>query len=107
MPARSTPDDYEPEPDPAREGVPEFDDIAPGKWETGDPQEGTYPPRDHAIAANAHGTTAAEELEGESLDEKLAREMPDVGDPRGPDHRDVELVGDSDAEEAEFQGERD
>jgi hypothetical protein len=100
VPARSVPDDYQPEPNLVREGQPDFDDVAPGKWETGDPQEGRYPPRDHAIAANAFGTTAEEELEGESLDQKLAREMPDFDDPRQPDHRDVELVGESDAAEA-------
>ena len=103
MPVRSRPDDYEPEPDLVREGQPEFDDVAPGKWETGDPQEGRYPPRDHAIAANAFGTTAEEEREGESLDQKLAREMPDFGDERGPDHRDVQLVADPDAAEEEFE----
>src|SRR3954468_24314608 len=104
MPARSTPDDYRPEPDLVREGQPDFDDIAPGKEATGDPQEGNYPPRDHAIAANAFGTTAEEQLDGESLDQKLAREMPDVDDPRGPDHRDVALVGDPDAADEEFEG---
>ncbi len=104
MPARSTRDDYEPEPDPVREGLPDFDETAAGKWETGDPQEGIYPPRDHAIAANAFGTMAEEQLEGESLDQKLAREMPDFDDPRGPELRDVEQSGDTDADELEFEG---
>jgi hypothetical protein len=77
MPAHGVPDDYKPEPDLVREGQPDFDDLAAGKEATGDPQEGTYPPRDHAIAANAFGTTAEEQREGESLDQKLARELPD------------------------------
>lgn len=100
MAVRSTPDDYAPSPAAKREGQQEWDDIAPGKAATGDPQEGEYPPRDHAIAANAFGTTEREQLEGESIDQKLAREMPDFGDPRRPDHTDVQLVGESDAAEA-------
>jgi len=107
VPVRSTPDDYEATPDAEREGVPEFDEYASGKEETGDPQEGSYPPRDHPIAANAFGTTPAEELEGESLDQKLAREMPEVDDPRRADLSDVERSGDSDADELEFEGKRD
>jgi len=103
MAVRGTPDDYKPEPDSIREGQPDFDDIASGKLATGDPQEGTYPPRDHPIAVHAHGVTAEEQLEGESLDEKLARELPDFGDPRGPEHRDVIEGGSDEVEELDFE----
>ena len=89
MAVRSTDDDYRSQPSLAAEGQPEFDDVAPGKAQTGDPQEGRMPPRDHAIGANAFGTTVDEQREGESLDQKLAREMPEVGDPSDKSPSDI------------------
>jgi hypothetical protein len=65
------------EPDVREAGFPDTVDDA-------DPQDRTYPepqepalPGDDYLGAQAVGTTATEELEGESLDEKLAREVPD------------------------------
>lgn len=43
-----------------------------------DPEEGEYDAPDHWSGANRHGTTPAEELEGETLDQRLREEQPDV-----------------------------
>jgi hypothetical protein len=59
------------------EGIPDLEGPLPAKILTGDPQEGIYPPQDDYVAADAFGITPSEEREGESLDEKLARELPD------------------------------
>jgi hypothetical protein len=86
------------------EGVPDLDAPLPGTAITGDPQEGPAPPADAPRATVDHGTTAAEQRHGESLDLRLARENPDtepVSDPEIPalvgdpvlDDREAELVG--------------
>jgi hypothetical protein len=62
------------------EGIPDLEGPAPGKLETGDPQEGLYPPRDVPVAALDHGTTAREQAEGLSLDDRLAREEPELSE---------------------------
>jgi hypothetical protein len=62
---------------PEDEGIPDHGGPAPGKQETGDPQEGLLPPGDEPQAAEGFGTTAEEQREGESLDEKLEEEAPD------------------------------
>jgi hypothetical protein len=65
------------EPDIRQAGFPDTVDDA-------DPQDQNYPepqepalPGDTYLGSEAVGTTAQEELEGESLDEKLSREVPD------------------------------
>lgn len=63
------------------EGIPDMDDTLASKEATGDAQEGLIVPRDHPIAADDFGTTAAEESAGESLDGRLARELPDTLSP--------------------------
>jgi hypothetical protein len=68
---------------PEDEGIPDHGGPARGKQETGDPQEGLLPPGDEPRAAEDFGTTAEEQLEGESLDDKLAEEVPE----RSPDTR--------------------
>jgi hypothetical protein len=59
------------------EGIPDHVGALDEKRPTGDAQEGLYPPQDGYVAAQQHGVTAAEQREGESLDDKLARERPD------------------------------
>lgn len=59
------------------EGIPDLEGPLPSKEETGDAQEGLAPPHDRATAALDTGTTAAEQLAGETLDERVAREEPD------------------------------
>jgi hypothetical protein len=44
-----------------------------------DPLEEGYSPGERPLAVDDWGTTAREEAEGESLDGRLAREVPDVG----------------------------
>lgn len=67
---------------PEDEGIPEHGGPAPGKRETGDPQEGLLPPGDTPPAADGFGTTAEEQRTGESLDDKLAEEVPGQPPPR-------------------------
>jgi hypothetical protein len=75
--------DREPvESSPEEEGIPDHGGPAPGKKATGDQQEGLLPPGDEPRAAEGFGTTAEEQREGESLDEKLAEEVPDREPPR-------------------------
>ena len=68
---------------PEDEGIPDLDSALPQKEITGDPQEGLVVPRDTPRALDEHGTTAEEQREGESLDERLEREQPDG--PPGPE----------------------
>lgn len=42
-----------------------------------------YSPPEKPLGVTKYGTTAAEQREGESLDQRLAQEQPDVGEPRG------------------------
>lgn len=60
------------------EGIPDMGDTLEAKEVTGDPQKGYVVPRDHPIAAEDFGTTPFEEEHGEALDDRLAREEPDV-----------------------------
>jgi hypothetical protein len=60
------------------EGIPDLEGPAPGKVQTGDPQEGLYPPRDRPVASLDRGTTAREQAEGPSLGDRLAREEPEL-----------------------------
>jgi hypothetical protein len=54
--------------------IPEVaDDNSPERSRVPDPEEPALP-GDGFTGADAHGTTVAEQLEGESLDDKLARE---------------------------------
>ncbi|MFI1169048.1 DUF5709 domain-containing protein [Streptomyces sp. NPDC020801] len=42
-----------------------------------------YSPPEKPLGVTKYGTTAAEQHEGESLDQRLAQERPDVGEPEG------------------------
>ena len=59
------------------EGIPDLEGPLPGKAATGDPQEGVAPPTDRPAAAD-YGVTADEQSRPEPLDDRLARELPDV-----------------------------
>ena len=76
------------------------DDAAPERGYLVDPQEPALP-GDSYLGARAKGTTVQEQIEGESLDEKVAREEPDtIADPvlDRPSAVD-ELSDDADAEQ--------
>jgi hypothetical protein len=59
------------------DGIPDDEGPLDEKALTGDGQEGIYPPGDRFHGAKSYGTTAEEEEAGESLDDKLSREIPD------------------------------
>ena len=66
----------EPDPDPTdleAEGVPAIDDAA---LDTDDPVEGMVPPRDYPLAVDDR-VTAADQVHGETLAERVLREQPD------------------------------
>ncbi|MEW5354523.1 DUF5709 domain-containing protein [Streptomyces sp. 16-176A] len=42
-----------------------------------------YSPPEKPLGVDKYGTTAAEQHEGETLDQRLAQERPDVGEPEG------------------------
>ena len=56
------------------EGIPELEEQPPGKVLSGETPEGIVPPRDYPLGAEEYGTTAAEELIGESIAVRAARE---------------------------------
>ena len=61
-------------PDVDSDDIPEVaDDNSPERDRVPDPEEPALP-GDRPLAVNAPGTTATEHREGETLDEKLARE---------------------------------
>ncbi len=62
---------------PEDEGFPDTaDDATPERRDVPDPEE-TPLPGEEPVGVNQFGTTAEEELEGETLDQRLAREVPD------------------------------
>jgi hypothetical protein len=69
-----------PEPDPHSEledeGIPDLQDGTPGQEWAVDPQQAPVP-RDHPIAVDDFGTTIEEQIEGEPLDLRVAREQPE------------------------------
>ncbi|WP_031487254.1 DUF5709 domain-containing protein [Streptomyces bicolor] len=48
-----------------------------------------YSPPEKPLGVTRHGTTAAEQHEGETLDERLTQEVPDVAEPAGDDVGDL------------------
>jgi hypothetical protein len=59
------------------EGIPDHEGPLPAKVRTGDQQDGMIPPGDRPRAADEFGTTAAEQLRGESLTARLDEEEPE------------------------------
>ena len=67
-------------------GVEDAEDLDPLENLTGEdaeePLDTGYSPPDHRPAATRYGTTAAEQARGESFEQRLAQEVPDL-DPDG------------------------
>jgi hypothetical protein len=87
-----------------------MEDTEPRDADDGDELEAAIMQADHAFGAESVGTTAEEGLEGESLDQRLAEEVPDrpstdeavsVVDEGLSDEED-ELVGDAVTQRDEF-----
>ncbi len=87
-----------------------MEDPEPRDADDGDELEAAIMQADHAFGAESVGTTAQEALEGESLDQRLAEEVPDrpstdeavsVVDDGLSDEED-ELVGDAVTQRDEF-----
>jgi hypothetical protein len=68
-----------PAPEVTEDGIPSIEEIPEDVLRTGDPVEGELPPLDRPQAVKGWGTTASEQLGGEPMDVRLAREVPDVG----------------------------
>jgi len=60
------------------EGIPDPGDTSTAQEVSGDPAYGMEPAHDTALAVDDFGTTAEEMHDGEPLDNRLAREEPDV-----------------------------
>jgi hypothetical protein len=65
----------------ADEGIPPVEGQIPAKVFTGDTNDGVLPPRTFPLAVEDWGTTAAEQLEGESVEQRAARETPERESP--------------------------
>lgn len=64
---------------PVAEGLPDVaDDDSPERAGYPEPEEGARPSEDGYAGVDAVGTTTEEQIEGESLDDKLDREQPEV-----------------------------
>ncbi|MGW7052678.1 DUF5709 domain-containing protein [Streptomyces sp. NPDC054887] len=64
-----------------------------------------YSPPEKPLGVTKHGTTAAEQHDGETLDERLSQEVPDVTPPVGDDVGDVP-EGEGEPEDPEAGGGR-
>lgn len=71
---------HDPGAEPEEEGIPDLQDGTPEAEQANDPQRMPVPGEEPA-AAESWGTTFAEQVEGEPLEEKLDEEQPEV-DPR-------------------------
>lgn len=58
------------------EGIPDMQDGTPGQQWSVDPQQQPVP-GDQPMAVDDYGTTVDEQIQGEPLSDKLAREVPD------------------------------
>jgi hypothetical protein len=76
------------------EGISDLEGPLPEKVATGDPQEGVSPPADKP-SSEEWGMTAEEQRAGESLDDKIGRERPDVFDDPARLSRVEEAIGGS------------
>lgn len=80
---------------PIEQGFPEVvDDDSPERAAYPEVEEGTLPSSLGYHGTDAKGTTVQEELEGETLDERLAQEEPDASvDPLGTGEDDAVVEG--------------
>jgi len=73
-------DGHDPGAEPEDEGIPDVqDDGSPESEWAGDPQRHPVP-GDEPVAVDRFGTTFSEQVEGESLDERLSEEEPEEGE---------------------------
>lgn len=77
------------------EGIPDLQDGTPEQQWASDPQEAPPVNAEEPVAADEHGVTADEQLRGESLDTRLARERPERG------LQDVDTTGPTDIDAQE------
>lgn len=70
---------HDPGAEPEDEGIPDLQDGSPEAELAEDPQRASVP-GELPVAVESFGTTFNEQVEGESLDDRLAEEEPDVGD---------------------------
>ncbi len=95
---------------PEDDGIPEIADDAPEAAAAEDPQFAPSVAGEHPTSTVDFGTTAAEQAEGESLDGRLEREVPDVDvDPgvrpaEDPEHTSGQLDQDADADPLDDSG---
>ena len=68
-----------PAPELSEDGVPAVEELPESVLRTGDPLEGDMPPLDRPQAVKDWGTTTSEQLGTETLERRLAREVPDTG----------------------------
>lgn len=85
--------EHRPQPDPRSrfedEGIPDLQEGTPGQQWAQDPQEAPLP-GDRPVGLDEYGTTTREMREGEPLDQRLSREVPDVEPRLGVGDRDEE-----------------
>lgn len=62
------------------EGIPDDGISTPGQTAAGAEAYSMEPPHDTALAVDDHGTTAAEQHDGEGIDRRVDREQPEVLD---------------------------
>jgi len=67
-----------PAPDITEAGIPAIDEVPEEMIRTGDTMEGELPPLEHPQGVEEYGITAAEQRRPESLEDRVAREQPDV-----------------------------
>lgn len=80
-------DNRDPGAGPEDGAIPETaDESTPGTGEVPEPER-PVTPTDEPVAATAHGTTAREQAEGESLEDRVAAEQPDFTDAEARDER--------------------
>ena len=65
------------------EGIPDLQDGTPEQQWAVDPQQMPVP-AERPVASDEYGTTVDEQVQGESLDRRLDREVPDVGEDVDP-----------------------
>ncbi|HEV7626738.1 MAG TPA: hypothetical protein VGO89_09580 [Streptomyces sp.] len=80
---------HDPGAEPEDEGFPDYQDGSPEAEQANDPQRASVPGNE-PVAVDRFGTTFAEQVEGESMDERLAEEEPDVGDEGAEEPGDVQ-----------------
>ena len=67
-----------PAPDVVEAGIPATEEIPDEMIRTGDAMEGELPPLEHPQGVEEYGTTAVEQQRPESLEDRVAREQPDL-----------------------------